>query len=112
MAWDIWIPSFANRLLAWDWFWIQTDRLNPFVTSDEPLFRQKDTGPEIFLVSFPVSSEVAILICNKGELVRTDHERIEQVQAINLQTMERANEFVICHSTEFPGDKYLATSAS
>ena len=110
MAWDIWMPSMVNRLLAWDWFWIQTDRVNPFVTSDAPVFLQKDLAQGIYLVSFPVSTEVAVLICNRGGLVRRDHGDVERVELINQQTINRANEFVICHQTDFPGDRFLARS--
>ncbi len=107
MAWDLWIPNFMTRLLDWHWFWIQTDRSNPFVTSDEPVFRQRHIETDTFLVSFPVSTEVAVLICNKGELVRRDHDHIVRVKSINKQTIERADEFVICHKTDFPGDEFL-----
>ena len=78
-------------------------------SSDWPVFAQRDNDgdKEIRFVSFPISSEVAVLI-NDGGSIRRDVDPIDGVRAINYQTLERAQEFVICHQESFPGDDLLA----
>lgn len=99
----IWAASLRNRLIKWNWTFNRTTRNQPFITSDSPVFAQKSRG--IFLVTFPISSEIAVVICN-GKL-RNNRDAEEDVIAMNRSTMERAKEFVICHKNSFPCDAFL-----
>ncbi|TWU12270.1 hypothetical protein CA54_10930 [Symmachiella macrocystis] len=102
----IWAASIQERLLAWKWTFIRASRENPFITSDWPVFAEHHAEEDIHIMSFPISSEVAVIINSSGE-IRTDISQDDGVRAMNLQTLERAQHFVICHQDSFPGDESL-----
>src|SRR5437879_7714096 len=62
----VWSQSLQRRLLEWEWHMIQTTRDRPFVTSDRPVFAQWDREQYVRLVSFPVSSEFALVVISGG----------------------------------------------
>jgi hypothetical protein len=79
----------------------------PLITTDWPAFGRKFGQNEEFAVlSFPVSSEVALVMCNHpgfglpGDLVRN-------VVEMNTERLHKAKNFVVCHQDSFPGDKLL-----
>jgi hypothetical protein len=103
----VWSQSLQRRLLEWEWHLIQTTRDRPFVTSDRPVFAQWDHEQDMRLVSFPVSSELALIVIAGGQLnERRDH--ATEVAAMNRQTLHRATEFVVACRKTFPGAEILA----
>ena len=102
----IWATSIRDRLLRWKWTFIRASRQNPFITSDWPVFAQHDAEGDIRFVSFPISSEVALLINSSAE-IRSDIDPYDGVRVLNRQTMDRAQHFIICHQDSFPGDTEL-----
>jgi hypothetical protein len=103
----VWSKSLQRRVLAWDWHVVTTAKESPFVTSDRPVFAQEDgAGPCV--VSFPVSSEVALIII-AGGYFREPRDTVEAVSAVNRQTMHRAREFVVACKEGFPGDDALVS---
>jgi hypothetical protein len=98
--------SIRDRLLSWKWTFIRASRENPFITSDWPVFAQHDAKDDIRFVSFPISSQVAVLINSQGQ-IRPDIAQDDGVRAMNFQTLDRARHFVICHQDSFPGDESL-----
>ncbi len=102
----VWAKSLQHRFLQWQWDIRQTTRDKPFVTSDRPVFMEWDKEQDFRLVSFPVSSEIALIINNVGQLREgPDHE--QEVHVLNRQTMDRANDFIVACSDSFPGDDFL-----
>ena len=99
----IWTASLRNRLIKWNWTFNRTTRNQPFITSDSPVFAQKQG--DIRVVTFPISSEIAVVICNRR--VRNNRHTENDVIAMNRGTMEGAKEFVICHKNSFPCDAFL-----
>jgi len=95
-----------QRLIAWQWEFIRTDRSKPFVTSDWPVYGERDKDSGIEFVQFPVSSEVAVIAYSAGHL-RSDRKHAGDVKAFNRGTLERAREFAVCRTPCFPGDEYL-----
>ena len=65
----VWSQSLQHRLLEWQWHLVQTTRDRPFVTSDRPVFAQWDREQDLRLVSFPVSSEFALVVIAGGQLL-------------------------------------------
>ena len=65
----VWSQSLQRRLLEWQWHLVQTTRDRPFVTSDRPVFAQWDREQDLRLVSFPVSSEFALVVIAGGQLL-------------------------------------------
>ncbi len=99
----IWAASLRDRLIKWNWTFNRTTRNQPFITSDSPVFAQKQGN--IRLVTFPISSEIAVVICNTRFPNNRDTEN--DVIAMNRGTMEGAKEFIICHMNSFPCDTFL-----
>ncbi len=102
----IWSQSLQRRLLQWEWHLVHTTRDRPFVTSDRPVFAQWDQDQDVRLVSFPVSSEVALVVIAGGQFNEA-RDRTNEAYAVNRQTMERASEFVVACKESFPADDYL-----
>jgi hypothetical protein len=102
----VWSQSLQRRLLEWEWHLIQTTRDRPFVTSDRPVFLQWDQQQGARLVSFPVSSEFALIVISGGQFNEA-RDRTNEAAAINRQTMDRANEFVVACKENFPADTAL-----
>lgn len=102
----VWSQSLQRRLLEWEWHLVQTTREQPFVTSDRPVLAQWDCDQDMRLVSFPVSSEIALIVIAGGQL-NTARDRTKEAYAINRQTMDRATEFVVACKETFPGDDFL-----
>lgn len=102
----IWAISIRDRLLKWQWTFIRASRQNPFITSDWPVFAEHDQEDDIRFVSFPISSEVALVINSSGE-IRSDIEPYDSIRVFNRQTLDRAQHFVICHQDSFSGDEEL-----
>lgn len=102
----IWSQSLQCRLLEWDWHLVSTTRERPFVTSDRPVFAQWDRAQDLRMVSFPVSSEIALIIIDGGQFNEA-RDRTNEVCAINRQTMDRASEFIVACKETFPADDSL-----
>jgi len=101
-----WSQSLRRRLLQWQWHLVTTSRERPFVTSDRPVFAQWDLEQDVRLVGFPVSSEIALIVIAGGRL-NEERDRANEVCAMNRQTMERANQFVVACRETFPADDFL-----
>jgi hypothetical protein len=99
----MWAASLRDRLMKWDWTFLRTTRKQPFITSDAPVLTQKHG--HIRLVTFPISSEIAVAISNKR--FKNNRHPENDVIAMNRGTMESAKEFVICHKNDFPCDAFL-----
>ncbi len=102
----MWANDLRRRLLQWEWRLIATTRERPFVTSDRPVFGEWDRKQDMGLVSFPVSSEAAIIIVARGQF-NEDRDRSNQVCAMNRQTVDRATQFVVACKKTFPGSGSL-----
>ncbi len=102
----IWINSqhWAQRILGWEWQVCTTSRDKPFIASDWPVFAQRGHG--MSMVSFPVSSEVALVFIDGGKL-NEERDHAHEVTAINCQTLSRALKFVVACQESFPGDQFL-----
>jgi hypothetical protein len=102
----VWSQSLQCRLLEWQWHLVQTTRDRPFVTSDRPVFAQWDRQQDVRLLSFPVSSEFALIVIAGGQL-NEGRDRANEVTALNRQTLDRATEFVVACRETFPGAEFL-----
>ena len=109
----IWLmsQSLRSRLLQWQWHFLSTPRDRPFVTSDRPVFLEWDREQDTRMVSFPVSSEVALIVTPEG-LLNEKRDRANEVWAVNRQTMAHANKFVAACGETFPGDEVLGHAGS
>jgi hypothetical protein len=103
----VWSKSLRCRLLEWQWHLVQTTRDRPFVTSDRPVFAQWDRQQDVRRVSFPVSSEFALIVISGGQL-NEGRDRANEITALNRQTLNRATEFVVACRETFPGAEFLA----
>ncbi len=102
----MWAASFRDRVVEWDWHFIRTTREAPFVTSDCPVYAERDQTGAMCFVQFPIATEVALVAHNTGVL-RTDRDPRRDTEAINRGTLQRAREFVVSCSPSFPGDACL-----
>jgi hypothetical protein len=107
----IWSQSLQRRLLQWEWHLVRTTRDQPFVTSDRPVLAQWDRTQDVRLVTFPVSSEVALVIIAGGQFNEARDRSIE-ARAMNRGTMDGATDFVVACRQNFPCDEYLAHSCA
>jgi len=105
-----WSQRLQHQLLQWEWHLVHTTRDQPFVTSDRPVFAQWDREQDVRLVSFPVSSEVALIAIAGGQFNEA-RDRASEVRAVNSQTIDRATEFVVACNHRFPADDYLTKVA-
>ena len=103
-----WSKSLQRRLLQCHWHCVHTTRNQPFVTSDRPALAQWDRTYDVRLVTFPVSSEVALVIVSGGQ-IRQARDRLLDVREMNRGTMAGATEFVVACRQGFPCDDYLTT---
>lgn len=103
-----WSQDLQRRLLKWRWHLLHTTREQPFVTSDRPVLAQWDRDQDVRFVSFPVSSEVALIVIDGGQFNEA-RDRANVVYAMNRGTMDRATEFVVACKESFPADDYLTT---
>jgi hypothetical protein len=103
----LWSESLQRRFLQWEWHFVHTTRDLPFVTSDRPVLLQWDRTHGVRLVTFPVSSEVALVIVAAGQFNEA-RDRSMEARAMNRGTMDRASEFVVACKESFPGEEYLA----
>lgn len=103
--WD-WILSFRRRVLGWPWRVLTTTRDRPYITTDWPVFAQKDRQCDVGFVSFPVSSEVALIIHSPNASFDSLPPG-DAVASMNRGTMERATRFVVACKREFPGHEFL-----
>ncbi len=101
--WD-WSWSLQRRFLQWEWHLVRTTKDMPFVTSDRPVLLQRDQ--DVNFVSFPVSSEVALIVMSGGQFNEARDRAIE-VHAMNRGTMNHATTFVVACRQDFPGVEYL-----
>jgi hypothetical protein len=106
----IWSQSLQRRLLQWEWHLVYTTRDRPFVTSDRPVFAEWDRDQDVRLVTFPVSSEVALVVVGGGQF-NNARDRTKEAYAMNRGTMDRATEFVVACKQGFPGDDLLTRQA-
>jgi hypothetical protein len=102
----VWSQGLQSRLLEWEWHLVRTTRERPFVTSDRPVFAQMDREQDVRLVSFPVSSELALVVVSGGQFNEA-RDKTREVWALNRQTMDRAGEFVVACGEAFPADEFL-----
>lgn len=102
----VWSKSIQRRLLQWQWHFAHATRDQPFVTSDRAVLMQWDRTHNVRLVTFPVSSEVALVINNGGRFCG-DRDPLMNVRAMNRGTMDHATEFVVSCRQRFPCDEYL-----
>ena len=58
------------------------------------------------LVSFPVSSELALVVTCGGQF-NDARDRTNVAVAMNRQTLDRASKFVVACKEIFPGDEFL-----
>jgi Protein of unknown function (DUF4238) len=107
----VWSQSLQRRLLEWEWHLLQTARDRSFVTSDRPVFAQWDREQDLRLVSFPVSSEFALIVIAGGKL-NEGRDRANEVAAMNRQTLDRATEFVVACRQTFPGAESLVAGVA
>jgi hypothetical protein len=105
-----WSLSLRDRLVNWNWHVVQTTRTKPFVTSDRPVYTEWESDQNLGLVSFPVSTEFALIVTSGG-CFNEARDRTREAFVINRQTMERACEFVVACEEGFPGDDHLLTRA-
>ncbi len=101
----VWAASLRTRIIQWNWTFIRTNRDCPFITSDSPALLQK-TENNIRIVTFPISSEIAVVISNME--LRANRDSMQDVAAMNRGTLENAKEFVICCKKNFPCDSFLS----
>jgi transcriptional regulator with XRE-family HTH domain len=106
-----WSKSLQRRLAHWEWHVLRTSRDRPFVTSDWPVFAQHDLNEGMGVVSFPVSSETALLLIFGGQL-NASRDQAGEVRDVNLRTMCRASRFVAACKVTFPGDDALLKRAT
>ncbi|MBW7929103.1 MAG: DUF4238 domain-containing protein [Fimbriimonadaceae bacterium] len=104
----IWAKSLQRRLLTWDWHLVRTSRDAPFVTSDCPVFAQWDQDQDVRLVSFPVSSELALIVIGGGQ-VNDARDRSREAWVVNRQSTCRATDFVVSCRQDFPGFNELTS---
>ncbi|MCA9242346.1 MAG: DUF4238 domain-containing protein [Phycisphaerales bacterium] len=104
-AWSI---NLHMRLLQWEWRLVHTTRESPFITSDRPVLAQWDKRQDVRLVTFPISSEVALVIFSGGQFNEGRCRSIE-TRSMNCGTMERATDFVVSCNQTFPGADLLAS---
>jgi len=90
----IWATSFRDRLLGWDWHFVRTTRQMPFVTSDWPVYAEKDPTSGVRFVQFPISAEIA-LVANSAGALRQNRDPKEDIKAMNRGTLQQAREFVV-----------------
>ncbi|QDV88991.1 hypothetical protein RAS2_00500 [Phycisphaerae bacterium RAS2] len=105
----VWSQSIQRCLLQWEWHLIHTTRDKPFITSDRPVLAQWDRTQNVRLVTFPVSSEVALVIISGGQF-NDARDRSIEARALNLGTMDGATEFVVSRSQTFPCDDFLTAA--
>jgi hypothetical protein len=98
----VWLRSLQQRLLQWSWNLVRTTSDQPFVTSDRPVFARRWEGGA-GIVSFPVSSEVALVFVQGIQF----REPPDAVCRINQQTLVNAKDFVAACKDSFPGDDLL-----
>lgn len=106
----VWSQSLQQRLLQWEWHLAHTTRDQPFVTSDRAVLAQWDRDKDMRLVTFPVSSEVALIVIAGGQFNEA-RDRTKEAYAMNRGTMDRASEFIVACKQSFPGDDYLTRRA-
>lgn len=104
-TWE-WSRRLHAILLRLEWTVIKTTKDETFVTSDRPVFAQQDPNSERQLVTFPVSTEVSLVMAS--EPLDSARDRSREVWTTNRQTMDRASEFVVASKSSFPGDEFLA----
>lgn len=107
----IWSQSLRRRLLQWEWHLVHTTRDKPFITSDRAVLAQWDHAQNVRLVTFPVSSEVALIIITGGQFNEARDRSIE-ARAMNRGTMDGATDFVVACKQDFPCDDFLTTGRS
>jgi len=95
-----------RQLLSWKWHQIRTNRDQPFILSDRPLYAQWDDDDQMGVISFPVSPQVALLLTFGGD-VTCEKDRLDQVRDMNKRTIAHAKEFVVGWKPSFPGDDIL-----
>lgn len=105
-----WSQSLQHRLIGWQWHLVHTSRDLPFVTSDRPVVLHWDQTQQVRLATFPISSEVALVIFSAG-LLNAARDRSAETRAINRATMDRATEFVVACQPSFPCDERLRPGA-
>lgn len=97
-------PSLASRFYRYHWTVVTTEPINPFITTDWPVFARKYQGEPI--VCFPLSSTQVLALTQN---FRFNHKiDVGVVREINLQSMEKARRHIICCQKQFPGDEKLA----
>jgi hypothetical protein len=102
----VWARDLQRRLLRWQWHMVRTTREHPFVTSDRPAHAEWEGEQGCRLVSFPASSEVALIIISQGQF-REPPNAVARANAVNRRTVHGARKFVACWKNSFPGEDGL-----
>lgn len=102
----IWSQNLKLRLMQWEWHFVETTFERPFITSDYPVFAQWNRKQDVRLLSFPISSEIALIIITGGQF-NLDRDHSNEAYAINRQTMDRATEFIVSCNKDYPGKDYV-----
>jgi hypothetical protein len=97
--------AWRDRILGFKWHFMHTARHEPFIISDWPVWGHQ--YEEWYMVSFPVSSELAMVASDHPHFGIPDN-GIRNVIEMNKQTLHRAGRFIACHQESFPGDDLLA----
>ena len=98
--------KWTERILAGKWHFLRTTRNAPFVVSDWPAAGILEAGH--WLLTFPISSEVALLASSHPDVGFPSGGTAEDVRSVNLRTIYRGTRFIVCHKDSFPGDDCLS----
>jgi len=101
----VWMKSLCRRLMQWNWHFVATTDSAPFVVSDRPVFSRFES--DTYLLGLPFSSTHGVIIFSDG-MINTNHPQIENVRAMNAQTISGATDFIAGPSKSFPGDERLS----
>jgi len=102
----LWAKDLCNRLMRWDWHFVSTIVGEPFVVSDCPIFSER-SHDGYYLLGLPFSATHGVIILSSGQL-NVSHSQIDNVRAMNFQTISNATEFIAGASQSFPGDDRLS----
>lgn len=101
-----WALSLRDRLMQWEWKLLGTSRANPFITSDRPVFLWRDPQRDVQFVSFPISSEMGLVVVSRFGF-RDGLDPQKEIAELNRQTMLKATRFVVSCQRHFSGDTTL-----
>lgn len=105
----------SEQLLDLTWTFLVTNEFHPFITTDWPAFVYGETTASgnhlVHGGTLPLSSTVAVLVRHDG-IDGPVQAPLPDVEKMNLRSLQRAQEFVLCRGNSFPGDVHLQAWAS